>query len=194
MLIADFVTDFADQAVLLPLAVIVALVLLLAGWRRGALAWSVGVFGTLGCMLVLKMVLAACAHRLPIADLHSPSGHTASAAAVYGSLFALAAQGKKTGLRWTLPYAVTVAVTVGLSRVMLGAHSFVEVAVGGLVGVTGAVVFAALAGPHPPSLRLKPLAGAALLVVALLHGMRLPAEAAIRSAAIDIWPLSQCRE
>lgn len=35
---AQFVTDFGDQAVLLPLAAGVALVFALAGWRRGTMA------------------------------------------------------------------------------------------------------------------------------------------------------------
>ena len=40
-----FLTDFADQAVLLPVAAGVAIMLLLLGWRRGALAWTVAVCG-----------------------------------------------------------------------------------------------------------------------------------------------------
>jgi hypothetical protein len=35
-----FVTDFADQAVVLPLALTICLALAVAGWRRGALAWA----------------------------------------------------------------------------------------------------------------------------------------------------------
>ena len=37
------VTNFADQAVILPLAVGIALVFALSGWRRGALAWTAAI-------------------------------------------------------------------------------------------------------------------------------------------------------
>ena len=39
----QFVTDFADQAVILPLLLMVAIALWWCGWRRGALAWAIGV-------------------------------------------------------------------------------------------------------------------------------------------------------
>ena len=38
-----FLTDFADQAVVLPLVLVLALVLAAQGWRRGAAAWLVAV-------------------------------------------------------------------------------------------------------------------------------------------------------
>ena len=79
---AQFVTDFGDQAVLLPLAAGVTLVFALAGWRRGAVAWAAAVVGTLALMVVLKLVFLACGHLLPGSQLHSPSGHTAAAAAI----------------------------------------------------------------------------------------------------------------
>src|SRR5450432_1483592 len=56
----NFLTDFADQAVVLPVAVVVAIVLAVMGWRRGALVW-LGVLGvTFGVILVLKLGFLAC--------------------------------------------------------------------------------------------------------------------------------------
>ena len=84
-----FVTDFADQAVIVPLVLAVAAALLIAGWRRGALAWAVAVSGTLCTVLVAKVVVHSCIAAAQLPDLRSPSGHTASAAVVYGGLIAL---------------------------------------------------------------------------------------------------------
>ena len=54
------VTNFADQAVILPLAVGIALVFALSGWRRGALAWTAAIGGTLALVLFLKLRFFVC--------------------------------------------------------------------------------------------------------------------------------------
>ena len=190
---AQFVTDFGDQAVLLPLAAGIALVFALAGWRRGAAAWVAAVVGTLAVMVVFKLVFLACGHLLPGNQIHSPSGHTAAAAAIYGGLLALAARLATGHGRWTLACALLVTAVIGASRLALGVHTGLEVAVGGAVGVCGALVADRLAGAPPPGLRTRRLAAVTVLVLALLHGVHMPAEAVIRSAALDLWPLTQCR-
>ncbi len=189
----NFLTDFADQAVILPLAVATALVLALAGWRRGAIVWSLAVAGTLGVMMVLKLGSQACGHLLPIAGLRSPSGHTAAAGAVYGGLLAICAQRATGHARWTLPCAVSLAVMIGLSRLALGVHTVPEIVLGGSVGVCGALALAWQGGLPPPGLRLAPLALLALAVMAAFHGLHFPAEAALRHHASHIWPFSACR-
>ncbi len=83
-----FVTDFADQAVILPLIACVAVALWLAGWRRGVAVWCCGTAATLGLMLVLKVAFRACGPEMFGGAIESPSGHTAAAGAVYGSIFA----------------------------------------------------------------------------------------------------------
>ena len=85
----NFLTDFADQAVVLPVAGAVLVLLLATGWRRGALAWAGCVSGVLAVMLALKLVTLACGWRVPWTGLYSPSGHTAASAVVYGGLLAL---------------------------------------------------------------------------------------------------------
>ncbi len=190
---AQFVTDFGDQAVLLPLAAGVTLVFLLAGWRRGAVAWAGAVAGTLFAMLVFKLGFLACGHLLPGSQIRSPSGHTAASAAIYGGLLALVARLATGHGRWTLACALLVTLMIGASRLALGAHTGLEVAVGGAVGVCGAMAADRLAGAPPSGLRLGRLAAVTVLVLALLHGVHMPAEAMIRSAALDLWPLSQCR-
>ena len=59
----SFITDFADQALILPLVLAVAVSLLLQGWRRGAGAWLLAVFMTFAVMVGLKLVFLACARK-----------------------------------------------------------------------------------------------------------------------------------
>jgi len=188
-----FVTDFADQAVALPVAATVLLALLVLGWRRGALAWAFGVGGVLAVMLVLKLVTFACVWRVPWIGLSSPSGHTATAAVVYGGLLALLVP---PGYRGTLAAAIAggaFALLFGLTRLALHVHSVPDVIVGAGVGIAGAVILRRLAGHRPPLLSSPRLALAACAVMLLFHGHRLEAETRIRALALDVWPLSLCR-
>jgi membrane-associated phospholipid phosphatase len=189
---ADFVTDFADQAVLLPLALAMGPLLAYAGWRQGAFASVIAIPATLAVMLVMKLTLATCGHLLP-GVLHSPSGHTAAAGAIYGSLLAIIARRASGRPGWTLPCAMIVVLVIGASRLVLGVHTFSDVVIGGLVGILGAMAFARLAGQPPASLRLRPIAVVVLLVIVILHGTRLRAEAAIWGVEADFWSMFECQ-
>lgn len=188
-----FVTDFADQAVALPLAATILVFLLALGWRRGALAWGVGVGGVLGIMLVLKLVTFACVWRVPWTGLSSPSGHTATAAVVYGGLLAMLLP---RGWGSTLVAAIAggaFALVFGLTRLALQVHTVPDVIVGAAVGVAGAVSLRRLAGDRPTGLSSPRLTLVAFVVMLLFHGHRLEAETRIRLLALDIWPLTLCR-
>ncbi len=175
-----FVSDFADQAVVLPLALIVTLVLGVMGWWRGLFAWVGSVAGTLAVMLALKLLGLAMADNLAWGGPVSPSGHTASACVVYGGLALLL-------LRGSIPAPILAAIPpfivlgMGYTRVELQAHDPAEVLVGGIVGCIGVAVLAIAAGPRPRLVRW-PVLGAAACTMLVFHGMHLPAEAAIRSA------------
>ena len=182
---AQFLTDFADEAVILPVAASVAVLLAVLGWWRGAAAWTVTVCGVLGTMGVLKMVFVACAGPLAGLGIHSPSGHTAASTVTYGGLALLFGR-----TRMPLPLLAfappAIALVIGSTRVMLGAHVPAEVALGGLVGLCGAAALLPLAGPQPPLLRWPVIAVAAAIMLAL-HGVRLQAEQAIHNMALLSW-------
>jgi membrane-associated phospholipid phosphatase len=190
------VTDFGDQAVVLPLAVGIALIFALSGWRRGALAWTAAIGGTLGLVLFLKLRFVACDHFLAEARPGNPSGHTAAAAAIYGGLVAIVMRSIWDNKRWALPFTVAIAVflavVIGASRLILDTHSMAEVVVGGAIGVGGAASFVVLAGPPLRSVRMLRVVAMGLLIILMLYGFRLPAEAAIKSVATNIWPFSEC--
>jgi len=172
--IVTFLTDFADQAVVLPIVAAVAIFLAVLGWRRGVLTW-LGVIGvTFGVVLVLKLLFLACDPVFGAWDVHSPSGHTAAASVVAGGLAALLTR----RLLVVLSVSALAAVTIGFSRLELGLHSLPEVLIGAALGIAGAAVLSRLAGP-PPARKPIPLLAVAAVLALLLHGIRLPAEEAI---------------
>ena len=172
------VTDFADLAVVLPLALSVLAWLALSGWAYGARAWLVAFAAVLAMTGLLKLAFMGCAPSgSPIA---SPSGHTASSSFVYGGIASLALRA-----HWTKAAAIGIAVAalVGLSRVAVHAHSVGEAVLGGAVGVAALALFARWAGPAPLGLRPARLFLAGLPLMLLLHGTRLNAEPHLRGAA-----------
>ena len=178
------ITNFADQAVVLPLTLAIGLTLFALGRGRAAQAWVLAVPGTLAVMLVLKIAFLAVSPDWPDPALRSPSGHAAAAAAVYGSLAWL------LGVRRAWLVALAATAVVGASRIALHLHSPAEVALGAAVGMVGALAFTALAGPMPQHSRRWPLLAATALVLVGFHGYQLGAEADIaRFAAAHVRPL-----
>ena len=187
MSIAAFVTDFADQAVLVPSAIVVAIGFGAAGWHRGALAWSGVLAGAWVSILLLKL---ACLLYDPLwaEGLHSPSGHTAGAAAAAGGFFGLVVRRRGGDWRWTVPISAGLATVIGLSRLALHVHTGLDVLVAGVAGVGSAMVLVMLAGAPPPTLRLSPIITALAAMILLLHGSQASAEATIqRIAALEFW-------
>jgi membrane-associated phospholipid phosphatase len=174
-----YLTDFADQAVIIPLVLAIAVALAVLGWRRGAIVWLVVVAGTFLATLAFKLMFLACSSLFGPIDVHSPSGHVAAATVVTGGLAAMLSR-RRTSI---LPAAVLAAIVIGVSRVVLGMHSLPEVVVGALIGLAGAVALLRFAGP-PPALRIAPLIAIIVVVAGLFHGLHLPAEAAIRHTAL----------
>jgi membrane-associated phospholipid phosphatase len=173
-----YLTDFADQAVIIPLVLAIGVALALQGWRRGAVIWLVVVGVTFAATLGFKLMFLACSPLFGPMDVHSPSGHVAAATVVTGGLAAILSRRRAT----ILPAALVAAIVIGVSRLVLGAHSLPEVAVGALIGLAGAGALLRFAG-RPPALSIVPLVAVIIIVAALFHGLHLPAEAAIRHTA-----------
>lgn len=80
--------------------------------------------------------------------------------------------------------------TVAASRLLLGAHSGLEVAVGLSVGGATVALFALLYRRLPPatvrSRGVATAAGLAVLLIVALHGERLQAESLIRTIAAEL--------
>ena len=183
----NFVTDFGDSAVTVPLALLTLMVLGAAGQRRLALGWVLAIGGCAVAIGALKLVFGACGPHLSIADIVSPSGHTAMSAAVYGSLALLIGARLTPGRRRLVLAAAVVAVlAIALSRAMLHDHSPAEIVVGLMVGAGAVAVFrVALGRREAPRLPLGWLLLGGGALVAALHGTRWMIEPAVHRLAWD---------
>ena len=174
-----FITDFADQAVMLPVMVTVALIMTVYGWWRGAVVWTVTAVAMLAVMLLLKIAglyYAAIEHTAII----SPSGHVAAACMVYGGLLVLL--GQRYFMRFPALMLVPlsgIGIAMACTRVALHAHTLFEVVTGGVIGCAAGVMLGRACGPVPQRLWLYLLPGVACVAV-LFHGAHLGIEGAIR--------------
>lgn len=174
----QYLTDFADQAVILPLVLATAVALAVQGWRRGAMAWILVVTATFAAILILKLMFLACSPLFGPIDVRSPSGHVAAATVVAGGLAAILSRHSGS----ILAVALLAALVIGLSRLVLGMHSVPEVVLGALIGLSGAGALRHFAG-RAPRISPAPLVAVVVIVAAMFHGLHLPAEAAIRHTA-----------
>lgn len=184
----SFVTDFADQAVILPVLATVALGLALRRERRAALWWVVAVGGVLGMLGALKLLTYGCGWRLEALaagqlDVRSPSGHVASASVVAGGLAALALARWRRVELWSAAVALGAGLLIGATRVLLRAHSPSEVLIALPIGVAGALLLAGRTRARPPRRPLGPVLASAALVALLLHGGHVRAESVIQRRA-----------
>ncbi len=176
-----FVSDFADQAVMLPLALVVLAALCLIGWWQGACAWVASVGGTFATIALLKAGFYSLAASFGSEYGMSPSGHVAAACVVYGGLAVLM-------LRHAIPRILVAAIPlslvliIGYSRLSLGMHTLPEVVVGAMIGAAGLAILAATMGERPRvATWTVPVLGG--VTVFALHGLHLPAEQAIQLAS-----------
>ncbi len=177
-----FLTDFADQAVILPLVVTTALGLWFGGWPRATLAWLIVTAATLGAVGLGKVMVFVWGPPESLPLLLSPSGHTASAPLVYGGLAMLLLP-----RRWArvlgLPLAVLFGVAVGATRLALGEHSIPDAWAGGAIGLLGSLALHMAIGPKPFDFRPWALLGLGAAVIAGFHGLHMPAEQWLRALA-----------
>jgi membrane-associated phospholipid phosphatase len=180
--LVTYLTDFADQAVIIPLVLAVAITLAVQGWLRGAVTWVAVVAATFAATLAFKLMFLACSPLFEPMDVHSPSGHVSAAAVVSGGLAAVLTR-RRTNI---LPAALVAACVIGISRLVLGVHSLEEVIVGALIGLAGAATLLRFAGRPPEGLRAAPVVAVVVVVAVVFHGLHLPAEAAIRHTAFNL--------
>ncbi|GAO00089.1 phosphoesterase [Komagataeibacter xylinus NBRC 13693] len=175
----QFITDFADQADILPVVATAACVMGVRGWWRGMWVWCTVIGLALGTMLLLKIAGLYYAWFMQ-ARVFSPSGHVAAAIVTYGGLLVMLL--RRVLVRHPVAMLVPllgVAGVVGYTRWRLQAHTMGEVMVGTCVGCIAGLVLGIKCGPVPRSLwgyMLPCIAGVALL----FHGFHLGAEATIR--------------
>lgn len=147
--IAKVLAAVGDDAVLLPLAVLVAVAGLMSGRRSvrtlGPAAAMVPTFAVVG---ILKMLLdrsrpPVTSALVEVSSASMPSGHAAYAAALAATAWLAVANSRHRALWRTT--AVVLAVAAGIARMVLGVHWAGDVLAGWAVGgVLGFCVVSAL--------------------------------------------------
>lgn len=166
----QFLTNFGDEAVLLPLAAATLLWLARVVGRRSATMWCGAFLIAGGGTAILKIYLSACA--TPIDTLGSPSGHTSMSALVYGGLALIAGAETESWRRVAAGVAgAALVAAVALSRVMLGVHSPADVAAGLVIGGAALALFArTYLQQRGVERQIWPLLAGAAIVALALHG------------------------
>ena len=190
----NFVTDFGDSAVTLPLALLI-LAFLAARAPRLAACWMLTIAACAGAIAALKLVFGACGAPLAM-PIVSPSGHTAMSTAVYGMLALLAGSQLSPLPRRAVYAGAGIAILgIALSRVILHDHTPSEIALGFVVGAGAVAAFRTLLRHDaPPALPVKSLLLGSAGIVALLHGSRWVFEPAVHRLAGELrFVLPWCR-
>jgi membrane-associated phospholipid phosphatase len=179
-------TDFGDTAVLLPLS-LVFFIWLLATHRLGtALLWLVIVLACNFVIGALKLYFLSC----PAGGmLRSPSGHTGFGVLVYGSITLVLA--KTARRRWLRNLIIALGtgliVAIAISRLILGNHSPLEIAIGAVIGGISLAVFGIFYRPGSSRPRqVLVLAAVTLLVALIFHGERFRSEGFLRALGVEL--------
>ncbi len=184
--LALYLTDFADAGVMAPVCATVAITLLLLRQRQIAFSWIAVTASVWALILILKLGFQickglGCSLSPPGLGLVSPSGHVAASSAAYGGLLGLVFRSAGRSLRQSSFAAVSIAIVVGVTRVVLHEHTVAEVVVGGIVGVAGALLFTTAARGWLSGRRRVVLLGAVAASMLLFHGTHLTWEPAIHA-------------
>jgi membrane-associated phospholipid phosphatase len=176
-------TDFGDLALLLPLAVIVTVWLVAIHQLRALVWWLAALALCMGVTAILKIYFFVCP---PLADLHSPSGHTSFGTLVYGALTLAVATAVSDWKRVAVLLAgAAFIMAIGISRIAIQVHSIPEVLVGWLIGMAALAVFAARFWPDRPAApRVQGLVIASVAFMVMLHGKALQAEGILHAVGL----------
>jgi len=168
-------TNLADPAVLLPLAIAILIWLLAMRSAVAAAWWLIAVAICIGGTALLKIYFFACP---PMTDLHSPSGHTSLGTLVYGTLFMFVAAETRRWKRWVMTAVGALFIlSIAASRQLLHAHTALEVWLGLLIGSVALATFTkSYLSHHPMRVWLQPLVLAVVILMVIFHGHELRAE------------------
>ncbi len=178
----QFITDFADLAVTLPVVALVCVALTAQHAVQQAVMLAVATGTTLALVVAFKLaVFVVSAHHANV-SLQSPSGHTAGAIIVYGGLLRLLGP-----RRWRVVGPVLVASVVAFTRVDLGFHTVADVCAGAVTGSVGLLLLGWLLErpqflPTAPPRRAVTVAVAAVAMM-VTHGHHISGEHTLRRLA-----------
>jgi membrane-associated phospholipid phosphatase len=184
-------TRLADTVVMLPAAGLCLIWLLMGGATRLALWWCVLLSGGLALVAATKIAFLGWNVGIPAWDFTGISGHAMRATAIMPVLLYLVSIDASRRLRQgAVMSGMAFGVLIGVSRLMVNAHSPSEAIAGCLLGATVSTAFLAITlTPTRPGLEMKPAPALPLLLLLLLPivtAKPAPTERWLRSVAMTL--------
>lgn len=182
------ITRLGGAGLTLPLAVAIALWLALGySWRLAA-GW-LGIVGAAATIVTLtKIAFLGWGVGVREWDFTGVSGHAMLSTAVYPVAFFLTLLPARTSIRVLgVICGLGAGLAVGLSRVVLSAHSPSEAVAGCVVGALAAILFVRSAwNAKPGKLSAVPVAVSLLMLAVALHDVRVPTQYWITHIALHL--------
>jgi membrane-associated phospholipid phosphatase len=185
--------NFGHSAILFPASLVLFGFLLWLGRRADAFAFLAALIVCLVAALVAKLAFHACEPRDLAFGIESPSGHVSFSVVFYGCLALLVSAGRPLRQRIIIDAgAALFVVLIGVSRIVVWAHTPADVAAGLAIGLVSILLFQALRGPPRPF--VAPFSviafgvpiGVALLVVILSFARHWTPEPLIEAAGLRL--------
>lgn len=182
------ITRLGGAGLTLPLAVAIALWLALGySWRLAA-GWLAIIGAAAGLVTLTKIAFLGWGVGVREWNFTGVSGHAMLSTAVYPVAFFLTLLPARTSVRLLgVVCGVAAGLTVGLSRVVLSAHSPSEAVAGCIVGALAAVLFIWWAwDAKAGKLSAVPVAVSLLMLAVALHDVRVPTQHWITHIALHL--------
>jgi membrane-associated phospholipid phosphatase len=177
----NLITGLGDSAFLIPAPGLLVAYCLYLRSSRAALIWISTLALCAGLTIALKTGFRACGGEVPAFHIRSPSGHTSLSTTFYGCFALMIAIREERGARLSvLLTSILLVAAIAVSRVVLEAHTVVEVIAGLLIGLccVGWFAFRYLSCP-PTTVPWQPVAVALLALALLTYGWHIDFEVMI---------------
>lgn len=182
------ITSLGGAGLTLPLAFAIALWLAIGYTWRMAAAWLLLLGAAIGVVTVTKLAFLGWGVGIRELDFTGVSGHAMLSTAVYPVALFLMLLPARPSIRLAgVLLGLAAGMAVGLSRVVLSAHSPSEAITGCLVGALAALLFVRWAWQAAPGrLSAFPVAASLLALTVLLHGVHVPTQRWVTHIALTV--------
>jgi membrane-associated phospholipid phosphatase len=182
------ITSLGGAGMTLPLAFAIAIWLAVGySWRMAA-GWLVMLGGAIGVVTVTKLAFLGWGVGVRELDFTGVSGHAMLSTAVYPVFLFLLLLPARPAIRLIGVVAgLAAGIAVGLSRVVLSAHSPSEAVTGCLVGALAALLFVRMAwDAEPGRLSVMPVTVSMLVLAVFAHGIHVPTQRWVTDIALKV--------
>lgn len=182
------ITSLGGAGMTLPLAFAIAIWLAVGySWRMAA-GWLLLLGTAIGVVTVTKLAFLGWGVGVRELDFTGVSGHAMLSTAVYPvALFLLLLPARPAIRLIGVLAGLAAGIAVGLSRVVLSAHSPSEAVTGCLVGALAAILFVRMAwDAEPGRLSVLPVTVSMLVLAVLMHGVHVPTQRWVTDIALKV--------